>query len=148
MHKKFQILKVANIVDYKLSKSVNFLLNDTPKLPETLVKLIVRMDSIHTRNTRQKHQLYSKKENRAIEKRQLKCQPSKTWNSYPIYIKTTKTHSQLKKAFCESIFDGCTSSTLKFAPSVNKQILLAFSLTRYGPATSCKARIFFFFTKS
>ena len=83
MHKKFQILQVANIVDYKLSKSVNFLLNDTPKLPETLVKLIVRMDSIHTRNTRNKHQVYSKKENRAIWKAATKVSILKNLEQLP-----------------------------------------------------------------
>ena len=96
MHKEFQILKVSDIVEYKLSKLIHSLLTGTPKLPETLDKLIVKMDSIHTRTTRNKHQVYSKKENRTIGKRQLKCQLSKTWNSYPIYMKTTQTHSQFK----------------------------------------------------
>ena len=118
MHKEFQILKVSDIVEYKLSKLIHSLLTGTPKLPETLDKLIVRMDSIHTRNTRNKHQVYSKKENKAIGKRQLKCQPSKTWNSYPIYIKTTETHSQFKTAFYEWKLDGYTSSTLNFAPNM------------------------------
>lgn len=76
------------------------------------------MDSIHTRNTRNKLQVYSKKENKAIGKRQLKCQPSKTWNSYPTYIKTTETHSQFKTAFYEWKLDGYTSSTLNFAPNM------------------------------
>ena len=109
MHKEFQILKVNDIFEYKLSKLIHSLLTGTPKLPETLDKLIVRMDSIHTRNTRNKHQVYSKKENKAIGKRQLKCQPSKTWNSYPIYIKTTETHSQFKTAFYEWKLDGYTT---------------------------------------
>ena len=41
MHKEFQILKVNDIVEYKLSKLIHSLLSDTPKLPETLDKLIV-----------------------------------------------------------------------------------------------------------
>ena len=72
MHKEFQILKVNDIVEYKLSKLMHSLLTGTPKLPETLDKLIVRMNSIHTRNTTNKHQVYNKKENRAVGKWQLK----------------------------------------------------------------------------
>ena len=68
--------------------------------------------------TRNKRQVYNKIENRAIGKRQLKCEPSKTWNSYRIYIKTTKTHSQFKTAFYEWKLDGYTSSTLNFAPNM------------------------------
>ena len=49
------------VVEYKLSKSVNALSTGTPKLPETLDTIIVRMDPIHTRNIRNKDQLYSKK---------------------------------------------------------------------------------------
>ena len=75
MHKKFQTLNVTDIVKYKLFKLIHSLLTGTPILPKTLNKLIVRMDSIHARNTRKKHQFDSKKENRAIGKRQLKCQP-------------------------------------------------------------------------
>ena len=118
MHKEFQILKVSDIVEYKLSKLIHSLLTGTPKLPETLDKLIVKMDTIHTRTTRNKHQVYSKNENRAIGKRQLKCQPSKTWNSYPIYMKTTQTHSQFKTAFYEWKLDGYSSTTLNFAPNI------------------------------
>ena len=55
MHKEFQILKVPDMVEYKLSKLIHFLLTGTPKLPETLNKRIARMDSVHTRNTRNKH---------------------------------------------------------------------------------------------
>ena len=50
MHKEFQILKVSDIVEYKLSKLIHSLLTGTPKLPETLDKLIFKMVSIHTRN--------------------------------------------------------------------------------------------------
>ena len=41
MHKECQILKVSDIVKYKLSKLINSLLSGNPKLPETLDKLIV-----------------------------------------------------------------------------------------------------------
>ena len=51
----YQILKVPDIVEYKLSKLIHSLLTGTPKLPETLDKLIVKMNSVHTRNTRHKH---------------------------------------------------------------------------------------------
>ena len=118
MHKDFQILKVPDIVEYKLSKLIHSLLTGTPKLPETLDKLIVKMNSVHTRNTRHKHQVYSKNEKRAIGRRQLKCQPSKTWNNYPNYIKSTETHSQFKTAFYEWKLDGYSSSTLNFAPNM------------------------------
>ena len=116
MHKEFQILKISDIVEYKLSKLIHSLLTGTPKLLETLDKLFVKMDSIHIRTTRNKHQVYSRKENRAFGKQQLKCQPSKTWNSYSIYMKTTQTHSQFKIAFYEWKLDEYTSSTLNFAP--------------------------------
>ena len=118
MHKDFQILKVPDIVEYKLSKLIHSLLTGTPKLPETLDKLIVKMNSVHTRNTRHKHQVYSKNEKRAIGRRQLKCQPSKTWNNYPNYIKSTETRSQFKTAFYEWKLDGYSSSTLNFAPNM------------------------------
>ena len=67
MNKEFQILKVTDIVEYKLSRLIHSLLTGTPTLPETLNKLIVKMDSIHTLTTRNKHQVYSKKENRESE---------------------------------------------------------------------------------
>ena len=40
------------------------LLTGTPELPETLDKLNAQIDSIHTRDARNKHQVYNKKENR------------------------------------------------------------------------------------
>ena len=60
MHKDFQILKVSDIVEYKLSNFIHSFLTGTPKLPEILDKLIVKMDSIHIRNTTNKHQVYIK----------------------------------------------------------------------------------------
>ena len=85
---------------------------------DTFYKRTVKTDSIHTRSTRNKHQVYSKKDNRAIGKRQLKCQPSKTLNSYPIYMKTTQTRSQFKTAFYKWKLDGYSSGTLNFAPNM------------------------------
>ena len=61
IHKEFQIQKVSDIVEYKLSKLIHSLLTGTPKLPETLDKRIFKLDSIHTRTTRNKHRVYSKK---------------------------------------------------------------------------------------
>ena len=59
------------------------------------------MNTIHTRDTRNKHQIYNKKAKRAIGKRQLKSQPSQTCNTYPNLIKSSETHSEFKKAFYE-----------------------------------------------
>ena len=41
-------------------------LTGTPKLPETLDKLNAQIDSIHTLDERNKHQVYNKKENRKM----------------------------------------------------------------------------------
>ena len=62
MHKEYQILKVPDIIEYKLSKLIHSLLKDSPKLSEVLHKLIIPSESIHTRNTRNTHQVYSKRE--------------------------------------------------------------------------------------
>ena len=43
----------------------------TPRLIEVLNKLIIPTDTIHTRNTRYKHQVYRKIEKKSIGKRQL-----------------------------------------------------------------------------
>ena len=118
MHKEFQILKVPDIIEYKLSKLIHSLLKDSPRLPEVLHKLIIPTERIHTRNTRNKHQVYSKREKKPIGKRQLKCHPSQNWNNYPEYLRTTETHSQFKKAFYEWKLEGYSSSTLNFAPSM------------------------------
>ena len=118
MHKEFQILKVNDIVEYKLSKLIHSLLTNSPKLPDTLKKLIIPIDRVHSCNTRKKHQIYSKKANKSIGKRQIKCQTSQTWNNYPDYIKSTQTHSQFKTAFYEWKLDGYDESTLNFAPNM------------------------------
>ena len=118
MHKEFQILKVADIVEYKLSKLIHSLVTGSPKLPETLSKLIVPTNKIHTQNTRHRNQIYHKKEKIAIGKRQLKCQPSLQWNMYPNYIKSTETHSEFKTAFYEWKLEGYSESTLNFAPNM------------------------------
>ena len=118
MHKEFQILKVNDVIEYKLSKLIHSLLKGTPRLPEVLHKLIIPTDTIHTRNTRHKHQVYSKREKKPIGKRQLKCQPSQTWNNYPEYIRSTETHGQFKTAFYEWKLESYTSSTLNFAPNM------------------------------
>ena len=118
MHKDFQILKVADVVEYKLSKLIHSLITGSPKLPEPLQNLIIPINTIHRQNTRNKHQIYSKKENKSIGKRQLKCQPSQTWNKYPSYMKDTQTHSQFKTAFYEWKIEGYADSTLNFAPNM------------------------------
>ena len=118
MHKEFQILKVNDVIEYKLSKLIHSLLKGTPRLPEVLHKLIIPTDTIHTRNTRHKHQVYSKRDKKPIGKRQLKCQPSQTWNNYPEYIRSTETHGQFKTAFYEWKLESYTSSTLNFAPNM------------------------------
>ena len=71
---------------------------------------------IHNRNTRNKRQIYSKREKKPTGKRQLKCQPSQTWNKCPEYLENTETHSKFKTAFYESKRESYTTSTLKFAP--------------------------------
>ena len=53
---------IPNAEKYKLSKLIHSLLKGTPRLPEVLHKLIIPTDTIHTRNTRHKHQVYSKRE--------------------------------------------------------------------------------------
>ena len=90
MHQEFQILKVADIVEYKLSKLIHSLLNGSPKLLAVLNKLIIPMHSIHHRNTRNRFQVYSKKENKPIGKWQLKCQPSQTWKNTPASLRALK----------------------------------------------------------
>ena len=94
MHKEFQILKVADIVEYKISKIIHSLLTSSPKLPDVLQKLIVPTNTIHNRNTRNRFQIYSKREKRPIGKRQIKCKPSQNWNNYPEYIRLTQTSIQ------------------------------------------------------
>ena len=61
-HKELQILKVPDVIEYKLSKLIHSLLKDFSRLPEVLHKLIIPTKSIHTRKTRNKHQGYSKRE--------------------------------------------------------------------------------------
>ena len=118
MHKEYQILKVPDVVEYKLSKLIHSLISGSPKLPEPLQSRIIPMQSVHSRNTRNKYQVYSQKEKNSIGKRQLKCQPSNTWNKYPSYIKTTETHSQFKTAFYEWKLESYNESSLNFAPNM------------------------------
>ena len=118
MHKEFQILKVADVVEYKISKLIHSLLTGSPKLPEVLKKLIIPTNTVHNRITRNRYQIYSKREKKAIGKRQLKCQPSQTWNKYPEYIKCTETHSQFKSAFFEWKLESYCDSTLNFAKNM------------------------------
>ena len=54
MHKEFQILKINDIVAYKLSKLLHTLITGSPKLPEVLDKLIIPTKNVHNRNTRKK----------------------------------------------------------------------------------------------
>ena len=58
------------------------------------------------------------KREKTIGKRQLKCEPSQTWNKYPEYFRSTETHSQFKTAFYELKLESYTSSTLNFAPNM------------------------------
>ena len=118
MHKEFQILKVADIVEYKISKIIHSLLTSSPKLPDVLQKLIVPTNTIHNRNTRNRFQIYSKREKRPIGKRQIKCKPSQNWNNYPEYIRLTQTHSQFKTAFFEWKLESYCNSTLNFAQNM------------------------------
>ena len=106
-----------------LSKLIQFLLTGTPILPETFDKLIVRINSIHTLNIRNKHQVYSKNENRAIGKRQkvptiknLEQLP-KLHKEYHVF-ESTEPNSQFKTAFYEWKLDEYSSSTLNFAPNM------------------------------
>ena len=46
-HKELQILKVPDIIEYKLSKLIHSLLKDSHRLPEVLHKLIIPTESIH-----------------------------------------------------------------------------------------------------
>ena len=78
------------------------LVKGTHRVPEFLHKLNIPTDMIHNRKTRNKRQIYSIREKKPTEKRQLKCQPSKTWNKYPEYLKSTETNSKFKTAFYES----------------------------------------------
>ena len=41
MHKVFKILKINDVIEYKLSKFIHSLLKGTPSLPEVLLKLII-----------------------------------------------------------------------------------------------------------
>ena len=90
------MLKFNEVIEYKLSKIICTLLKDTSRLPEVLHNLIIPTDMTHNRNTRHKHQIYSIREKKPIGKRQLKCQPSQTWNN----LRGTKTHSQFKTVIC------------------------------------------------
>ena len=76
MHKEFQILRVTEVIEYKLSQLIHFPLKGTPSLPEVIHKLIIPTDIIYTRNTRHKHQIYFKREKKPMGKHQLKCQRS------------------------------------------------------------------------
>ena len=58
---------VSDLFEYKLSKLIHSLLTCTPKLSEALDKLIVKIDSIHTRTTRNNHQVYSRRAPRGGE---------------------------------------------------------------------------------
>ena len=118
MHKDFQILKVADVVEYKLSKLIHSLITGSPKLPESLQNLIIPINTTHKRNTIKTHQSYNKKENISIGKRQLKCKPSQTWSEYPSNIKDTPAHSQFKTAFYECKIEGYADITLNFAPNM------------------------------
>ena len=110
MHTEYQILK--------LSKLFHSLITDSPRLPKVLRSLIVPTNTVHSRNTRHKYQIYSKQEKKSIGKRQLKCLPSRTWNKYPDYMKFTKTHSQFKTAFFEWKLESYGNSTLNFGQNM------------------------------
>ena len=71
MRKVFQVRKVHDKVEYKLSLLKHSFVTAT-LLPKTLDKLIAKMDFIHNQNTRNGQQDYGKKDNKAISKRQLK----------------------------------------------------------------------------
>ena len=91
MHKEFQILKVPDMIAYKLLKLIHSLQKDSPigfqrfcisKTTTTTTK------SIHIRKTRNRHQVYSKREKNPVGKRKLKVIPtlSRVLGNYSISI--------------------------------------------------------------
>ena len=65
MHKEFQILKVSDIIEYKLSKLIHLLLKDSPRLSKVLHKLIFPTDTIHNRNTRKSNKFTVREKKRS-----------------------------------------------------------------------------------
>ena len=54
-----------------------------------------------TQNISLKNQVHNQKENKAIGKRQLKCQPLTNWNNYPNY-KKYKNPQSIQNQLCQT----------------------------------------------
>ena len=115
MHKNYSILKINDIIQYKQSKIIHSLLTGDKKLPPVLKKLIIPSRTIHTYKTRHQKSVYEIKPRRPIAKRQLKCIPSKEWNSLPKVITQTLTHGEFKNEFYHYKLQSYKESDLNFA---------------------------------
>ena len=58
MHKSFKILKVQDIVDYKLNKLIHSLIHNPATVPEALHGLILKTENVHHHGTRNKKYVY------------------------------------------------------------------------------------------
>ena len=115
MHKEYKILKVTDIIEYKIQKLIHSILYSPSLIPEPLHSLVRPKRTFHRYQTRTNDHLYVEREKRSIGKYQLKCQPSDHWNKLPQVIRQQPTHSQFKTAFYEWKLLGYHSSTLNFA---------------------------------
>ena len=112
MHKAFKILKVSDIVEYKLQKCIH-------SIPRSFHGLILRTDNLHSHSTRNRSLI-----NRVREKqngsgsRQIKCQPSKKFNHLPTAIQTCQSHSSFKTLFYDWKLSSYEDSVLNFAPNM------------------------------
>jgi len=118
MHKNFSILKIQDIVQYKQSKIIHSLLTGDKKLPPVLKKLIVPSKHMHSYKTRHQNSVYEIKARRPIGRRQMKCTPSKVWNSLPKEITQQPTHGEFKTEFYHFKLQSYKESTLNFAPAM------------------------------
>ena len=118
MHRNYNVLKIQDIVQYKQSKIIHALLTGDKKLPPVMKKLIVPSKNIHSYQTRHQNSIYEIKPRRFIGKRQLKCSPSKEWNSLPKEITETPTHGEFKREFYYFKLQSYKESTLNFAPDM------------------------------
>ena len=144
MHRNYNVLKIQDIVQYKQSKIIHALLTGDKKLPPVMKKLIVPSKNIHSYQTRHQNSIYEIKPRRFIGKRQLKCSPSKEWNSLPKEITETPTHGEFKREFYYFKLQSYKESTLNFAPDMlYKPLLQNFHYFTFYVLCYC-ARLFLF----
>ena len=115
MHIDYNVLKVSDIIEYKIQKLIHFILYAPNFIPQPLHNLVRPKQNFHKYQTRTNDQLYVEREKRSIGKHQLKCNPSLQWNNLPHEVRHQPTHGEFKVAFYEWKISNYNKSTLNFA---------------------------------